>query len=94
MNAPARQSSTSAVVSLVFGVLAWTVLPVIGAIVAIVCGHIARSEIRRAPPGSLDGDGMAVAGLVLGWLQVGFGLLVLTFLFGMVGLIAAFGGAH
>jgi hypothetical protein len=94
MNAPASHSSPSAVASLVFGVLAWTVLPVIGAIVAIACGHIARAEIRRAPPGSLDGDGMAVAGLVLGWLQVGFGLLVLTFLFGLVGLLAAFGGTH
>lgn len=81
-------------VSLVFGVLGWTVLPVIGALVAIVCGHIARADIRGAPAGSLDGDGMALAGLVLGWLQVGFGLLVLTFLFGLVGLIAAFSGTH
>lgn len=90
MHARVTQTSSAAVVSLVFGVLGWTVLPVIGAIVAIVCGHVARADIRRAPDGSLDGDGLAIAGLVLGWLQVGIGVMVLLFLFGLVGLIAAF----
>ncbi|HEY0233141.1 MAG TPA: DUF4190 domain-containing protein [Dokdonella sp.] len=61
------RTSSSAVASLVFGVLSWIVLPFIGAILAVVLGHSARSEIRRAPPGSIEGDGMAVAGLILGW---------------------------
>ncbi|KZC17070.1 hypothetical protein RHOFW510R12_03620 [Rhodanobacter sp. FW510-R12] len=64
-------TSPLAVVSLVFGILAWCVLPFIGAIVAIVCGHLARSGIRRSPVESrADGDGMAVAGLVLGYAQL------------------------
>jgi Domain of unknown function (DUF4190) len=69
---PSYRSTTSslAIVSLVFGILSWCVLPLIGAVVAIVCGHLARGEIRNAAAGSLEGDGMAVAGLVLGYLHL------------------------
>lgn len=65
----ARSTSTPAVVSLVFGVAAWMVLPLVGAVVAIVFGHLARGEIRRAPAGSLDGNRMALVGLLLGYGQ-------------------------
>ena len=74
MNAPMRQTSTLAVVSLVFGILGWTLLPFLGSLVAVVCGHMARGEIRRAQ-GALEGDGMAVAGLVLGYLVIGLSVL-------------------
>lgn len=74
MNAPIRQTSTLAVVSLVFGILGWTLLPFLGSLVAVVCGHMARGEIRRSQ-GALEGDGMAVAGLVLGYIVIGLSLL-------------------
>ena len=74
MNAPMRQTSTLAVVSLVFGILGWTLLPFLGSLVAVVCGHMARGEIRRAQ-GALEGDGKAVAGLVLGYLVIGLSVL-------------------
>lgn len=64
-----RQTSSLAVTSLVSGLLGWTLLPFIGTVVAIITGHLARKEIRTSG-GTLDGDGMAVAGLVLGWLAV------------------------
>jgi hypothetical protein len=87
MNTPSRTTSTTAIVSLVFGIICWVAIPFIGAIVAIVCGHIARTEIRNAPPGSVNGDGMAVAGLILGYLHLAlfalFILLVFTFLGGL-----------
>ncbi|MDW2982395.1 MAG: DUF4190 domain-containing protein [Rhodanobacter sp.] len=74
---PGTGTSSLAVVSLVFGILAWCVLPFVGAIVAIVCGHLARSEIRRSPlDARTEGDGMAVAGLVLGYVQLLLGVLV------------------
>jgi len=65
MNIPARITSTTAVISLVFGILCWMAIPFIGAIVAVVCGHLARGEIRRAPPGSMEGDGMAGVASIL-----------------------------
>lgn len=79
---PIRRTSSLAIVSLVFGVLCWFALPVIGALIAVVCGHMARSEIRQSR-GELDGDGMAVAGLVLGWLHLAAAILtvVSAFLF-------------
>ena len=75
---PGTSTSSLAVVSLVFGIMAWCVLPFVGAIVAIICGHLARSEIRRRPVDSRpEGDGMAVAGLVLGYVQLVFCVLAL-----------------
>ena len=94
MNATVRQTSVLAVVSLVFGILGWTLLPFLGGIVAVICGHLARGEIRRAPD-RLEGDGMAVAGLVLGYASLVLGLLFLLAIFlffgGLVWFAAMFG---
>ncbi|MEW6569483.1 MAG: DUF4190 domain-containing protein [Chloroflexota bacterium] len=67
--APVSQTSTLAIVSLVMGILGWFLLPIVGAIAAIVTGHMAKSQIRVSI-GSLTGDGLATAGLVLGYVQV------------------------
>lgn len=92
MNVPAsqRQTSTMAILSLIFGVLSWCVLPFIGAVAAVVCGHSARSEIRRAPPGTIEGDGMAIAGLILGWVHLALFVLVIVFVFLFLGGLAFF----
>ena len=69
-------NSTLAIVSLVFGILAWCVLPFVGAVVAIICGHMARADIRRASvEAPIEGDGLAIGGLVLGYVQLAFGVL-------------------
>ena len=78
MNAP-RQTSTLAIISLVFGLLGWSFVPWIGSLVAIITGHMARGEIRRSPV-ALDGDGMAIAGLVLGYAMLALSLLGIVFL--------------
>ena len=65
---PARTTSSLAIASLVSGILGWTLLPVLGTLVAIVTGHMARAEIRRSG-GALEGDGLAIGGLILGWLS-------------------------
>ncbi|MEN9933955.1 MAG: hypothetical protein RLZZ387_534 [Chloroflexota bacterium] len=62
-------NSTAAIISLVFGILTWTLLPLISAFVAVIAGHMARSEIRRSG-GRLSGDGMAVAGMIMGYVQI------------------------
>jgi len=85
MNQPYRQTSSLAVVSLIMGIVGWTVFPFLGSLIAIVTGHMARAEIRRQPR-ALEGDGLAVAGLVLGWLAVIGSILV------VVGFVLFFGG--
>ena len=67
---PAPRTSTTALISLISGILSWFLLPFLAAIVAIITGHMAKNEIRRSG-GMVTGNGMATAGLVLGYLQIG-----------------------
>jgi len=64
-----------AVASMVLGIvwLFW-----LGSLLAVVFGHIARSQIERS--GVSAGNGMALAGLVLGY--GAFALLILTLMSG------------
>jgi hypothetical protein len=64
-----RQTSTLAIISLIAGICGWTVLPTIGAIVAVITGHMAKNEIRDSR-GGLTGDGLATAGLILGYVHL------------------------
>ena len=67
--ASSRPTSSLAVISLVAGIVSWLLLPFVAGLAAIICGHMARSEIRRSN-GAMEGDGLAIAGLVLGWVNV------------------------
>lgn len=64
------QTSAMAVISLISGIVSWFALPVLGGIVAVITGHMAKREIRGSV-GRLTGDGLATAGLVLGYLNLG-----------------------
>jgi len=69
-------TNTAAVVSLVSGILAWVAVPLLGSIVAVFTGHTALNQIRTSA-GLESGKGLAIGGLVLGWLQLG--LMILAF---------------
>jgi len=92
MSTTPKTTSTYAILSLAFGLMAWLMAPLLGAIVAVVCGHFARAEIRRAQ-GAIEGDGMAMAGLVLGYLQIAlaivFAVVVAIFFGGLAAALAA-----
>jgi hypothetical protein len=62
-------NSGLATASLVMGLMGWTMLPLLAGIAAIVLGHMARSAIARSE-GRLTGDGLAVAGLAMGYANV------------------------
>lgn len=74
-------TSAAAIWSLVLGILSvllccnpLTALP------AIICGHVGRGNINRSG-GKLGGDGMAITGLILGYLSiVAFVLILALFL--------------
>lgn len=87
MNTVASRTSTAALLSLIFGIICWFVLPIVGAIIAIVCGHVARDEIRRAPAGTIEGSDLARVGSILGWINLilwtCFIVLVLFFFIGL-----------
>ena len=66
-------TSTLSLASLMMGILGWLLLPVVGGLIAIVTGHLAKKEIRQSD-GLLGGNGLATAGLVLGYSNVVLGL--------------------
>ena len=84
---PPRTTSSLAIASLVSGILGWTLLPVLGTLVAIVTGHMARAEIRRSG-GALEGDGLAIGGLILGWLSALLWVIGIVVLFMFLGGLA------
>ena len=72
-------NSTTAIISLISGIAGWSILPFLGAIVAIITGHMAKSEIKRGG-GMITGNGMATWGLVLGYTSIALGVCLLCVL--------------
>ncbi|MEO7319035.1 MAG: DUF4190 domain-containing protein, partial [Chthoniobacteraceae bacterium] len=66
-NAP--PTSGLAIGSLVCGILSFTFLPILASIPAIICGHMASSEIKRSA-GAIGGKGVAMAGLIMGYITI------------------------
>ena len=83
------QNSTNAIISLICGVMAWLGLFGLGGILAVIFGHVAKNEIKKNS-GQISGDGMATAGLILGYANIAISILgFCLFIFIMMGLIAA-----
>ncbi len=81
-------TSMLAVTSLIAGILGFTAFPVLGMLVALITGYMARQETRAVPP-TASGDGLATAGIVMGWIQAG--LIVLAFCCVATALVLSFG---
>ncbi len=79
--APAPKPNGLAIASLVLGIL-WIYW--IGSILALVFGMVGKSQIDKSG-GMQSGRGMAIAGIVLGWVGVGFLLLFIVFFGGIAG---------
>ncbi len=71
---PMLPTSTLAIISLIAGILGFTIFPVVATIAALITGYMARQETRSTPP-KASGDGMATAGIIMGWVQVGLFIL-------------------
>ena len=82
-------TSPWSIVSLISGIANFIGFPFWGAIVALITGYIAKSEIRKNH-GRVGGERLANTGLILGWIGIGLG--VLTFCLGMLILLGVFGG--
>ena len=63
---PVARTNGMAIASLVLGIL-W--MYGIGAILALVFGYLAKGQIDRSA-GAQSGRGLAIAGIVLGWIGV------------------------
>src|SRR3954471_13397572 len=70
------QTDGKAIGSLVCGIASVTIFSIIAGIPAIILGHISRSEIRKSG-GRLRGQGLALAGLIMGYISLAIIPLVL-----------------
>lgn len=87
-------TNSLAVVSLVSGILSWVLCPFVGAVVAVITGHVARSQIRTSGEA---GGGMAVAGLVLGYVHLVAWVVGFFFWLAVLGgfaVLATMSGSH
>jgi hypothetical protein len=79
-------TNTMAIISLAAGILSWFAIPVLGAVAAIITGHMARGQIK-ASHGTEGGDGLAIVGLILGYVHmivICTGFLVFLLFFGSI----------
>lgn len=81
---PAKPNSNMALASLILGILGWTLAPGLASIAAIITGHMAKKEIKDST-GQLSGDGMATAGLIMGYASVA---VVVCLCLAMAGMMA------
>ena len=77
------KTSALAIWSLALGILGVVLvlacLGVLFAIPGVICGHIAYSRIKRSS-GALAGEGMAIAGLITGYVSIGLSVFMLPML--------------
>lgn len=74
-----KRTVGQATASLVLGILSLVMFGILTAIPAVICGHIAKSKIKKDPE-NLAGDGVALAGLITGYLGIVPGLMVIPIL--------------
>src|SRR5213596_2129699 len=80
---PVPRTAPAAIWSLVLAVLSFTCGWLVTAIPAVICGHIARSKIRKSG-GGLGGKGIATAGLILGYIALVLGIMGIPLLVSMI----------
>jgi Domain of unknown function (DUF4190) len=89
--APGRPVATTnglAVASLVLGIIS---LCGIGSILAVIFGYVGKGQIDRSG-GTQSGRGMAIAGIVLGW--IGIGILAIFIVLGIIGALNGSGSSQ
>jgi hypothetical protein len=83
-----RPTSGLAITSLVCGIVSllfsWLFLPALASIAAVITGHMALKKTKNDP--TVGGRGMAFAGLILGYVVLGIG--VLTIAISLISLLA------
>ncbi|KHK96844.1 hypothetical protein LK09_13370 [Microbacterium mangrovi] len=91
----APPTNTLAVVSLIAGIASWVVLPFVAAVVAVITGHMSLGRIKQSGE---SGRGMALAGVILGWVNIGLSILatvlVVVLVLGAFGIAASHGSLN
>jgi len=84
----ARPTSGLAITSLILGILGLTTCMLIPGIPAVICGHLAMPRTHPLT-GNLGGRGLAIAGLIMGYICCAMLAFFLIYFVGIMGLVAA-----
>jgi hypothetical protein len=84
---PSPATEPLAICSLILSVAGLVFCALITSIPGIICGHVALSHIAKRP--HLEGKGMAIAGLIIGYAGIALGLAYLVFVIVLVATGAA-----
>jgi len=79
-----------AMVSFILGLTSYFMIPVLGAIGAVVTGHLAKQEMK-AKPYTFSGEGFATAGLILGYAHLALTLITIIFVIIALLMLPTFG---
>ncbi len=65
-----KKDETLALVSVLLAAAAWVLqFHIFASVPAVICGHMARKKIKNDPE-KYGGDGMAKAGVIIGWINI------------------------
>jgi hypothetical protein len=65
-----KKDETLALVSVLLAAAAWVLqFHIFASVPAVICGHMARKRIKNDPE-KYGGDGMAKAGVIIGWINI------------------------
>ena len=67
-----------AITSMILGIVGLVLIPILASILALVFGYMARGQIKSSG-GRQGGSGFALAGIIMGWIGVGLGVLGIIF---------------
>ena len=88
--APQRKTEPLAIMALVFGGIGifgfCCGLFLMAAVAGVVCGHLALAKIKANP--ELEGHGLALSGLIIGYIAIGGWLIWVVFFGGLAALSA------
>lgn len=68
-----RPTNSMAIASMVVSIAGLTMCPIVACVVGAVLGHMARKQISETGE---DGDGLALAGIIIGWIGFALSLIV------------------
>ena len=78
-----KRTSVWAVVSLIMGIANFVGFGFFGAVIALITGYVAKNEIRDGND-LIEGERLASAGVILGWIGIAVSVLVVCLLIAVV----------
>jgi hypothetical protein len=80
------KTNTLAIISLVASIAGIVILPIIASIGGVICGHISLGQIKQTGE---QGRGMAVAGLIIGYVGIALWIIGGIIFFAVLGAFLA-----